>query len=637
MSNQSDFVNNGYFANGTVDLDVYTTGLNGVNIRVDNLSSTILYTCTALVCIIIFGTRMAQQAHAHIRHVTSFASTADQQRYWKQDQNTWWPWIKEHLIYAPLKHKRHNREIQLTRAVGVGTIPGRLHTIVLVLFLLSNVVYCLMLDYSGPNAGSAIAEFRGRTGHLSCMNMIALFILAGRNNPLIQILKVSFDTMNLFHRWIGRVVVLEAVAHTVAWAVNKHNARGMEGMSSAIANEPFLQWGLLATVAMAVIFFQAPSAIRHAAYETFLVIHQFLALAALVGVMAHAKLGPLPQVPFIIFIICIWSYDRLARLFRLVLRNFTIRKGCTRVTVEALPGEACRVTFHLPKPWTPPPGAHVYAYLPSISYWQSHPFSVAWSETTHRGTLGSPTTNSFGSAPSTPDSISAEKDAQSQQLQEPPRSVSRLDTVAHHPLTAYPSHVSLVMSAHTGMTRKLYERANATPLKTLHLTGAIEGPYGSLESLHSYGTILLFAGGVGITHMLPHLRDLLTRHAAGPTAAVRKITLVWSIRNRDCLEWVRPWMEEILAMESRREVLEIMIFISRPKSKDDVISPSPRVQLFAGRARTTEMVQQVFRDRVGAMTVGVCGGGAFSDDVRRAARDCVGRGKVDFWEEAFTW
>lgn len=41
--------------------------------------------------------------------------------------------------------------------------------------------------------------------------------------------------------------------------------------------------------------------------------------------------------------------------------------------------------------------------------------------------------------------------------------------------------------------------------------------------------------------------------------------------------------------------------------------------------------------RVGATVVTVCGPGAFADDVRRAVRDVVEGGTVDFVEEAFTW
>ena len=51
--------------------------------------------------------------------------------------------------------------------------------------------------------------------------MIPLFLLAGRNNPVIKLTGISFDTMNLIHRWFGRIVVLEAITHTVCWMALK--------------------------------------------------------------------------------------------------------------------------------------------------------------------------------------------------------------------------------------------------------------------------------------------------------------------------------------------------------------------------------------------------------------------------------
>ena len=606
----------------TTDPGQYTHGLHGVRLGLDNLTSNGLYGTILVLCVLVLVVRLASRGNAHMRHLFSLAADADRQAYWTRDSNAWWPRVKTHLLYAPLRHKRHNREIQLSAAVNVGTIPSRLHTLILVVFLVSNVVYLCLLDYGNPSGASLTAELRGRSGHLGTLNMLALVLFAGRNNPLVRLLRISFDTFNLFHRWLGRIVVLEIVVHTLAWAANVHAAKGWDGIGAALAQKPFLQVGLAGTVAMLLILVQSPSAVRHAYYETFLALHQLLAFAAVLATYMHAKTGPLPQLPFAILIMIIWGYDRFVRLARFAWRNFAWRRSgagggarVTRAVVEALPGEACRVTFHLPRAWTPPPGAHVYAYLPSVSFWMSHPFSVAWST--------APTdADADADAPHTPGS---EKAAAADAVLPPA------------PLTAHT--VSLVMAARTGMTRHLYLRAAAAPSQTLNIAGFLEGPYGALESLHSYGSLVLFAGGIGITHLLPHLRDLLARchPPAARTVAARRVLLVWTVRDPRQLEWVRPYMNALLRMPARREVLRIQIFITRPGSARDVQSASERVLMFPGRPRPRVIVAEEFAQRVGAMSVGVCGPGALADDVRDAARAVSGRGKVDFWEEAFTW
>lgn len=44
-------------------------------------------------------------------------------------------------------------------------------------------------------------------------------------------------------------------------------------------------------------------------------------------------------------------------------------------------------------------------------------------------------------------------------------------------------------------------------------------------------------------------------------------------------------MTDILAMERRREVLEIQLFVTRPSSTKAIHSPSATVQMFPGRRK----------------------------------------------------
>lgn len=147
---------------------------------------------------------------------------------------------------------------------------------------------------------------------------------------------------------------------------------------------------------------------------------------------------------------------------------------------------------------------------------------------------------------------------------------------------------------------------------------------------------MLFAGGVGITHQVPHIRDLVTGYSNG-TVAARKITLVWIIQSPEHLEWIRPWMTSILAMDKRRDVLKIMLFVSRPRSTKEIHSPSATVQMFPGRPNIETLLDLEIEGQVGAMGVSVCGSGSLSDDVRRAVRMRQHASHIDFIEEAFSW
>ena len=159
---------------------------------------------------------------------------------------------KRHILWAPIGSIRHNREIHLSTAINFGTLPTRLQAILLTLFFASNVVYCtIMLNWDLPRH-QLIAEFRGRTGVMATVNMIPLFVLAGRNNPLIWIFGISFDTWNLVHRWLGRIVVLESTCHITAWTINKVETSpdGWYGVWYMIKTSGFVLTGTIVSICM---------------------------------------------------------------------------------------------------------------------------------------------------------------------------------------------------------------------------------------------------------------------------------------------------------------------------------------------------------------------------------------------------
>ena len=307
--------------------------------------------------------------------------------------------------------------------------------------------------------------------------------------------------------------------------------------------------------------------------------------------------------PYIQAALVLWGTEYILRFARLAYLNVGKRRF-TKVTVEALPSEACRVTFDLARDIDVRPGSHVHAYIPTISLWSSHPFSVAW---TRKYAVSDPANEKL---PTSEIDINSEDETR----------VS----------------INLIMRARTGMTRSLYDKARKTDNGTFSTWGAIEGPYGGHHSLHSYGTLVLFAGGVGITHQVSYVRDLVAGYQDG-TVAARKIVLVWSIANTDSLEWVRPWMDEILRMPGRRDVLRVLLFITKPKSQAEIVSGTGTVQMFPGRCNPQTVLDREISERVGAMAVTVCGPGAFADNVRAAVRRRVHVGSIDFVEEAFTY
>ncbi|KAI1082242.1 ferric reductase like transmembrane component-domain-containing protein [Whalleya microplaca] len=560
----------------------------------ESLSNYLLIICGAVSAALIIW-RISTGLTRYIRTVSSLAN--DTQRYYARASSNF-SWVKRNILYSPLLSKRHNREFQLSSALNVGTLPTRFQFLFLVGYFATNVAFCVV---NIPFAGSytdACKQLRNRSGTLATVNMIPLFLMAGRNNPLIGLLGMSFDTFNLMHRWFGRIVALEAVCHTFAFWAASAAGKGWSTAFEGTFKSQFLLAGFIGTAAFVAITIQASSIVRHAYYEAFKILHIMLAILAIAGLWYHLDLEKISAMKWLIPVIPIWAGDRFMRFARVAYHNFG--KGGTKTLVEALPGNAIRLTVTMARPWTFRPGQHAYLYLPSISYWQSHPFSLAWSE-------------------------------EAEDLDNDKLAMNRQDVLAMRKTS-----MSFVIRARTGMTNTLYQRAADRPDGRLITTCLVEGPYGGEHKMDSYGTVMLFAGGVGITHAVPHVRELVTGFANG-TVATRKIVLVWIIQSPEHLEWIRPWMTEILAMDRRREVLRIMLFVSRPRSTKEIHSPSSTVQMFPGRPNIDTLLSMEMEQQVGAMGVSVCGPGALSDEVRQSVRGKQYEGSIDFIEEAFSW
>ncbi|KAG8534190.1 uncharacterized protein KY384_001034 [Bacidia gigantensis] len=528
------------------------------------------------------------------------------QNYFRSPQS-FYAKFKEHVLYAPLFGKRHSEPIRIGRLELV-VIPTRWQGGIFFGIVIMNITFATYgMEWSGDYQ-ILLMHFRNRLGTLALTNMLPLFFLSGRNSPLIALTRIPFDTFNLIHRWFGHLVIVFVIAHASVEFRKFHIMAGqMHKSDLAVLNnflqtERFLLFGFIAFLSVLVIFFTTFTAFRRAFYETFLNIHIVLAALILAALWNHLDGYP-PQI-LVKILIAIWVIERCLRLATLVYRN--IGHTITQATIETLPGDTMRINLKVARPWRFRPGQHVFLTIPSL-FWMNHPFTVAWSDTIGR--------------PSDP-----EKDIKVTDID------STFDALAMRPNT-----VSLVVRRRSGFTEHLYRKLLAQPRGgPLTLPALVEGPYGGDKCLDSYGTIMLVAGGIGITHQIPYIRHLVSGYSSN-TVAARKILLVWVIRSAEHLEWIRPWMTSILAMSKRREVLRIQLFVTQPKSCREVHSPSTTVQMFPGRPDLETLVEMERRGQLGAMAVGVCGPGSLGDDVRAAVRRRQERRNIDLVEASFGW
>ena len=147
-------------------------------------------------------------------------------------------WTKQYIILPGTFGYRHQEPL------GWCTIPTRVQSLIIVGFVglniilssirytsfLQNILYVyalLSLKYAGGGIKlrgmtswsreneQILAYVTGRTGFLAVANLPLLWIFAGRNDIFLWLTGWNFGTFNIFHRYVARVVAIEAIIHSI--------------------------------------------------------------------------------------------------------------------------------------------------------------------------------------------------------------------------------------------------------------------------------------------------------------------------------------------------------------------------------------------------------------------------------------
>ncbi|KAJ5421899.1 Riboflavin synthase-like beta-barrel [Penicillium cf. griseofulvum] len=480
------------------------------------------------------------------------------------------------------------REFRMFR-LHMGSLPLRLEMICLLIYLSLNILFIVVtVDWWVSDYTEKMFQLKYTAGHLAVMNTPGLVLGAGRNNPLVQLLGIPFDTFNFMHRWVGRVITANAVIHMSAVLASQAYIYGPDPILYAMWQQKLFLCGLLALLGFIFIFVQSLSPARHAFYELFLHLHIALAIFSFVALWYH--LQNLLQQRVLLGTLILWGLDRAGRLGILLWRNLSSRP--TTATVEILPGSVARVDVAVARAWRFRPGQYMYLYMPRLGLWTSHPFTVAWSSTSDSLNMN----EKRGSG----DSLKA--------------------LIGDSPTTT----MSVLIKGQDGFTKRLLQKAEDSPEGRIRAMALAEGPFGGIHSLASYGTLLLIAGGIGITHPMSYLNEVLATFTEQKTAT-RKVHLVWILL-----------LSISLHVTAHKDTAEE--YMPQPDSPwMQCAPPNVPVSIHHGKPCMKSVLEKEKAEQIGAMAVSVCGPGGLGDSVREAVRNVQGEKTVDLFEETFSW
>lgn len=169
--------------------------------------------------VFVFALLIYRAVSSMVHHTRTLACLHnDAQRYFAIP-HTEWVNFKNNFILAPLFKTRHNRELQISSAINIGTLPTRFQSIFLVAIITANITLCVYGIPWHESEVEVLPILRNRTGTIAVTNLIPVILLSSPKNPFIKLLNISLDSMNIMHRNFARLAIIEAVAHTICWVI----------------------------------------------------------------------------------------------------------------------------------------------------------------------------------------------------------------------------------------------------------------------------------------------------------------------------------------------------------------------------------------------------------------------------------
>lgn len=233
--------------------------------------------------------------------------------------------------------------------------------------------------------------------------------------------------------------------------------------------------------------------------------YAFAALLAY-AMWRHLTIKPAFSRFYLFTALATFAATSLARYSRLIFRNVLWRRPYASATSGRIRDSLC-VKITVPRPWKVRAGQYVYIWAPEVSFWsrfESHPFVISWWDDDIQGRG---------------------------------------------------SNIYLFVRPKSGFTRKLV-RYEKDELKVW-----VDGPYGTTIDAADYGSVLMFASGIGIAAQVPYIKEIIREYKAF-RARTKRILLVWEVDERgesergpdrtgkltelDDRDWTKDWFDELL-------------------------------------------------------------------------------------------
>ncbi|KAI8973096.1 iron reductase [Trametes punicea] len=451
----------------------------------------------------------------------------------------------------------------------------------------------------------------GRAGAIGASQFPLITAFGTKNNILAYITGISYDKLNYVHRMAARVVFV------LLWV---HGGSKIAHLVPAAYDEWFIRVGLTTMTAFTILILVSLRPIRARVYEIFYFVHFLTVLIVLLGAYFHTNDKHVGSYVWPSFLI--WGLDRVIRVARLVYYNhlyfgFSADAHRLDASVELLSPHFVRLHMRRPPHFRWTPGQTAFLMMPTVSGipLEAHPFTIASVDERYQ----------LHGVKESSEAKEGEK--------------MRTDSEETAP---YWKELVFLINVREGFTRRLAGIAEkGEKVKVL-----VDGPYGFSPDLDNDDTVVLVAGGSGVSFTISTFLGVLSRVQDGKSKC-RRLLFIWSIRDASHIKWVSKTLSKALELAPSQIEIAIRIFVTSGKAEalsqdpscneDDSIHSSsegtavgksrppsllhfPAVQVTQGRPDLRAILREEIETNAGRLSVTVCGPQGMARACRAALR-----------------
>ena len=481
------------------------------------------------------------------------------------------------VVYRPLPTIRFRKKQLPFPSLSVIILVLAAFILVILFTFVPQPLYYASIAFGSPPVAI-------RAGMLSVAMLPWIIAISTKANFFSIITGIGHERLNVLHRWLGYICLVLALIHTIPFYITPVWTQGALQVYQA---QGYFQWlsypyatGLAALAPLAFLCIHSLPFIRSKMYELFVLLHVPVSIGFLAMMFWHCS-NYLTSWSYLWATVGIWVGSLMLRLCYLNwVRFWRPSFMCGEESaITILPENAVKITIPTQMKWRP--GQFVYLRMPGISFFENHPFTIA--------SLCS-------------DDFPSEYGEQYKDM-------------------------VLVFRPFGGFTRKVVSTAVRNgPYQTYR--AFLDGPYGGMQrELTSFDTVVLVAGGSGITAIISHLLLLIKKMRDG-TAVTKQVHVIWALKRPETAEWFKEELR-ICRQFAPPESVHCQFFITAAKRYNTQHNPAvmqaaqaqqPRASLHV-HDRVNDAFQGIASKRNSAIIHDAAGGDAEKERELRAENE----------------